>query len=79
MKQKLNEEDVPTPILGTTSKHGPNQTFNDLGLDLRILQAVAKEGFVSPTAVQVKSVPLALEGKDILGSLFMLLLSILHI
>lgn len=61
MKRKLNEGDVPTPV--------PTQpNFEDLGLDARILQAIAaEEGFNLPTPVQAQAIPLALEGRDILG------------
>lgn len=67
MKRKLNVDDVPTPVAPDVQENKTSQTFEDLGLDSRILQAIAKEGFISPTPVQAHSVPLALEGKDILG------------
>jgi ATP-dependent RNA helicase DDX56/DBP9 len=44
-------------------------SFASLGLDPRLLQGVAKLGFANPTLVQAKAIPLALEGKDILGML----------
>jgi ATP-dependent RNA helicase DDX56/DBP9 len=44
------------------------QTFaqHDLGLDRRLLKACAKAGFIYPTLVQSKCIPLALKGKDLL-------------
>jgi ATP-dependent RNA helicase DDX56/DBP9 len=36
-------------------------------LDVRILRSLADMGFASPTLVQAKAIPLALEGKDILA------------
>ncbi|KKA28522.1 hypothetical protein TD95_004602 [Thielaviopsis punctulata] len=42
-------------------------SFSDLGLDPRLLQAIAKEGYKQPTLVQRKAIPLALEGKDVLA------------
>ncbi len=67
MKRKLNEDDVPTAV--TVSKIGNHaSSFSTLGLDFRLLQAVAKENFSSPTLVQARAIPLALEGKDILGT-----------
>jgi ATP-dependent RNA helicase DDX56/DBP9 len=66
MKRKLNEDDVPTAIDTTTGDSSTN-TFSTLGLDARLLQAIAKENFSNPTLVQSKAIPLALEGKDILG------------
>ena len=69
MKRKLNEDQIPTPVAATAE--APTQqksnAFSNLGLDSRLLQAIAKEGFSSPTPVQAKAIPLSLEGKDILG------------
>ena len=45
-----------------------NATFASLNLDARLLQAITKEKFTEPTAVQAEAVPLALSGKDILGT-----------
>lgn len=70
MKRKLNDEDVPTAVetKAITSVSTTNaSSFSDLGLEPRILQAIAKENFTSPTPVQAKAIPLALEGKDILA------------
>lgn len=69
MKRKLNEDDVPTVVetektMGATTLESPG--FVALGLDSRLLQAVAKKDFLSPTQVQARAIPLALEGKDIL-------------
>lgn len=41
---------------------------HDFGLDRRLIKAVAKMGFVYPTLVQSKCIPLALKGKDLLVS-----------
>ena len=64
MKRKLNDDDIPTAV-SVSDNHA--SSFSTLGLDPRLLQAVAKENFSSPTLVQAKAIPLALEGKDILG------------
>lgn len=42
-------------------------SFSDLGLDPRLVQAVAREKYREPTLVQSKAIPLALEGKDVLA------------
>jgi ATP-dependent RNA helicase RhlE len=42
-------------------------TFQDLGLSKPILQALAHEGYVSPTPIQAKAIPIVLTGKDLLG------------
>ena len=42
-------------------------TFEDLNLIAPILEALKTEGYTTPTPIQAKTIPLALEGKDILG------------
>ena len=42
-------------------------TFADLGLSRPLLDAVEKHGFLHPTIVQARLIPLALTGRDILG------------
>jgi ATP-dependent RNA helicase DDX56/DBP9 len=79
MKRKLNENDVPTSAAApeaekqsaqaettTTASAAEETTFADLGLDARLVQAVAEQGFLKPTLVQRKAIPLALDGKDVL-------------
>ena len=41
-------------------------SFAELGLDPRLVQAVAKQSFEKPTLVQRKAIPLALQGQDVL-------------
>jgi len=41
--------------------------FYEMGLDERILKAIAKLGWGKPTLIQEKTIPLALEGKDVLA------------
>lgn len=66
MKRKLNEDNVPTAGIHGSSTDSPT-AFTDMGLDSRLLQALVTENFSKPTPVQSKAIPLALEGKDILG------------
>lgn len=42
-------------------------TFADLGLDPKVLSAVAEAGYTSPTPIQAGAIPPALEGRDVLG------------
>ena len=44
-----------------------SNTFDMLGLDLRLLKAVRKLGLDKPTAIQAQCVPLALAGRDVLA------------
>eukprot|EP00898_Chlorokybus_atmophyticus_P002015 jgi/Chlat1/2814/Chrsp187S00201 len=42
-------------------------SFLSMGLDARLQRALKKRGYVVPTAVQARMVPLALDGKDVLA------------
>jgi ATP-dependent RNA helicase DeaD len=44
-----------------------DKTFADLGLHKDILTGIEKQQWVHPTAVQAALIPLALEGRDVLG------------
>lgn len=69
MKRKLNQHDVPEEISADSKKIDvpAPASFEELGLDPRLLQAIAKEKYAAPTPIQAKAIPLALEGRDILG------------
>lgn len=41
--------------------------FSDLNLDQKVLQAIADAGYETPTPIQAKAIPHALEGRDVLG------------
>ncbi|KAK4463848.1 ATP-dependent RNA helicase dbp-9 [Cladorrhinum samala] len=78
MKRKLNQDDTPAaaPELEKKKKTSdspekkqepePELSFAELGLDPRLVQAVAKQSFEKPTLVQRKAIPLALQGQDVL-------------
>ncbi|KAG6002807.1 ATP-dependent DNA/RNA helicase [Claviceps maximensis] len=74
MKRKLDQNGIPSPQETDTqqkrNKTGscPDEdlTFAELGLDARLVQAVAEQGFLKPTLVQRQAIPLALNGKDVL-------------
>ncbi len=42
-------------------------TFEDLGLAPELMRAVVDQGYETPTPIQRMAIPLALEGKDVLG------------
>lgn len=66
MKRKLDGNDVPAPVVEETKTQESN-SFADLGLDARLLQAIAKQNFKAPTLVQKKAIPLAIKGRDVLA------------
>ncbi|XP_070539985.1 probable ATP-dependent RNA helicase DDX56 [Ptychodera flava] len=41
--------------------------FHEMGLDDRLLKAIAKLGWAKPTLIQERAIPLALDGKDLLA------------
>lgn len=68
MKRKLDGNDVPAPVVEETETKAQESTsFADLGLDARLLQAIAKQNFKAPTLVQKKAIPLAIKGRDVLA------------
>lgn len=42
-------------------------TFSEIGLGLPILQALASEGYATPTPIQSQAIPHVLQGRDLLG------------
>ncbi len=42
-------------------------SFDELGLKAELLSAVAAEGYTKPTPIQEKSIPVVLEGRDVLA------------
>ena len=44
-----------------------SMTFADLSLVAPLLRALAEEGYAHPTPIQAQSIPLLLEGRDVLG------------
>lgn len=71
MKRKLDENDRPSVVSeaerADKKAAGEDElSFTQLGLDPRLLQAVAKLKFEKPTLVQRKAIPLAISGQDVL-------------
>jgi ATP-dependent RNA helicase DDX56/DBP9 len=87
MKRKLDTNDVPAPAEEEAEKSKQDiSTFAGLGLDSRLLQGISRQNFQTPTLVQSKAIPLALEGRDVLaraktgsGKTAAYLLPILHL
>ncbi|KAI3401258.1 hypothetical protein diail_11964 [Diaporthe ilicicola] len=80
MKRKLDENNEPTLVPQTAPESesdkpgtsgettaGPGPAFSDLALDARLLQAIANQKYQTPTLVQSKVIPLALNGQDVLA------------
>ncbi|MCJ1465289.1 ATP-dependent DNA/RNA helicase [Pseudocyphellaria aurata] len=65
-KRKHHQDNI-TPASIPEDVRQPPSAFSALGLDARLLQAVVQQRFSTPTLVQTKAIPQALEGKDIVA------------
>jgi len=45
----------------------PIENFSGLGIAPKLLDAILKLGFTTPTSIQYKAIPIGIEGKDIIG------------
>ena len=48
-------------------KSEPEMTFGGLGIAPKLLDVISRAGFKTPTSIQHKAIPVAIEGKDIIG------------
>ncbi|KAF2706638.1 ATP-dependent RNA helicase-like protein dbp10 [Pleomassaria siparia CBS 279.74] len=48
-------------------KKGKKGAFQAMGLNTHLLKAIARKGFVVPTPIQRKAIPLILDGQDVVG------------
>ena len=71
MKRKLDENDEPSQTqlseIAEPAESATETSFADLGLDTRLLQAVAEQKYHAPTLVQRRAIPAALNGQDVLA------------
>lgn len=56
---------VAQPV--TAEEYTPDNNFLDFAVDERVHANLARKGFQNPTPIQDKTIPLGLEGKDIIG------------
>ena len=59
----MTQKPLPPPVPPQESQ----QTFYGLGIAPKILDIIERIGFKVPTPIQLKAIPMALEGKDIVG------------
>ncbi|KAH8653432.1 ATP-dependent RNA helicase dbp9 [Xylariales sp. PMI_506] len=67
MKRKLDENDAPSVEVAAAATEPTIATFTDLDLDPRVLQAISSQRYQTPTLVQSKAIPLALDGHDVIA------------
>ncbi len=51
----------------TTNEPDPGPSFEDLGLDKRVLRALSDVGYESPSPIQAATIPALLEGRHVVG------------
>ena len=68
-ESESDEEPGETPMLDAkpSEEKAPTKSFADLGIIDSLCEACAAMGFKSPTPIQAEAIPLALEGRDIIG------------
>jgi len=57
------EEEVYAPM----KKKGKTGGFQSMNLNFSLLKAITKKGYKVPTPIQRKCIPIALEGRDLVG------------
>ncbi|XP_074335614.1 DEAD-box ATP-dependent RNA helicase 16 [Apium graveolens] len=63
MSEKSNLE---IEVAESESTKEDEKSFEELGLDSRLIRALSKKGVTNPTPIQRSSIPLILEGKDVI-------------
>ncbi|MEK8049902.1 DEAD/DEAH box helicase [Ideonella sp. DXS22W] len=59
--------DNQTPVAEAEAPAAP-QRFDTLGLDAKLLRAVADSGYTAMTPIQAKAIPIVLAGRDVMGA-----------
>jgi ATP-dependent RNA helicase RhlE len=67
----MHTEAISAPAVDATAAAAPSSTapvtFSDLGLGREVLDAVRDAGYTEPTPIQREAIPLALQGRDLIG------------
>jgi ATP-dependent RNA helicase RhlE len=63
MKKTNTHQTHPTPEV----QSAPTESFYGLGIAPKILEILTRIHFKAPTPIQFKAIPLAIEGKDVIG------------
>jgi ATP-dependent RNA helicase DDX52/ROK1 len=67
-KEKVNHlRKINKIYVNGTDINDPFESFNDLKLDESILKNIEKSGFQSPTPIQMQTIPLMIDRREIIG------------
>ena len=58
---------IPQHVSAEHARHLDIMLFTDLGLSPKVLEAIEAAGFKEPTPIQEEAIPVANEGRDVLG------------
>jgi len=64
----LIESSMSDTLLASSPINAPAVRFEDFGLAADILRALADQGYVHPTPIQVEAIPIVLQGRDVMGA-----------
>ncbi|KAL3654681.1 DEAD-box ATP-dependent RNA helicase 16 [Castilleja foliolosa] len=64
---KPQEKVEPKPVAAGEEELEEEQSFEELGLDSRLIRALSKTSIETPTPIQRVAIPLILEGKDVVA------------
>ena len=67
MSSSESEDDGPPPADITEERQQTDKTFKDLGLVDTLCEQCQALGWKKPTKIQVEAIPIALDGKDVIG------------
>ncbi|XP_062144093.1 DEAD-box ATP-dependent RNA helicase 16 [Alnus glutinosa] len=59
--------EIPPKEIAHNEEEEEEQSFEELGLDPRLIRALIKKGIEKPTPIQLVAIPLILEGKDVVA------------
>lgn len=54
-------------LVSVIMQNDTNVTFNGLGIAPKLMEILDRSGFKNPTPIQKQSIPVAIEGKDLIG------------
>ncbi len=61
-------KNIDDTLLAANRKGHKIMTFNELGLSVPILKALASQGYSEPSPIQVKAIPVVLAGQDVMAA-----------
>ncbi|KAF2167251.1 hypothetical protein M409DRAFT_66266 [Zasmidium cellare ATCC 36951] len=64
---EVEEGGIEEEVQASAEAEAADKTFADLGVTESLCDACSSLGFTKPTAIQREAIPIALEGKDIIG------------